>query len=596
MRHLQLGLIGNCAVNALVDTGANIVWACMPRFDSDPPFCALINNYRDKTENEGIFSVEVADMASTEQRYMDNTAVLVTRIRDSHDNALDVIDFCPRFKHSGRTFRPAMIVRMLRVVKGAPNVKIKIRPMQDHGGARRMHTVGSNHIRYVAPHTVDRLTTNMSITAILEERWQLLNRDVAFILGPDENLQESVRETSERFLRETCDYWVNWVRYLAIPFEWQEQVIRAAITLKLSAFEDTGAIIAACTTSLPEAPENVRNWDYRFCWLRDSYFTVNALNRLGATQTMERYLDYITNVVAQARNDWLQPVYGIAGEAELEEHIIPHLAGYDGYGPVRIGNLAFQQAQHDVYGAVVLSLAQMFFDRRILRPGNLNQFERLERIGDMAMRTFGKPDAGLWELRGRQETHTFSSVMCWAACDRLARIAERLALPERAKFWKSTADRMHADIVSQAWNERRKAFAATFAGEGMDASLLLLRELGFLSADDPRFASTVDAIAQDLKRGDYVFRYVIADDFGAPDHAFTICTFWYIKALVDLNRRDEARQLFENILSRSNHLGLLAEHIDPATGEMWGNFPQTYSMVGVILSAMKLSIRWEEAI
>lgn len=596
MQHLQLGLIGNCAVNALVNTDANIVWACMPRFDSDPLFCSLINNYRQSRENESIFSIEVADIEKRQQLYMDNTAVLVTRITDKKDNIFEVIDFCPRFKLYGRTFHPAMIIRILRVVQGTPNICVKIRPTQEYGLVRRSHTVGSNHVRYVAAHHVDRLTTNMSISAILEERWHLLNRDVALILGPDENLQESVREVSERFLRETCNYWVSWVRYLAIPFEWQEQVIRAAITLKLSAYEDTGAIIAAPTTSLPEAPSTIRNWDYRYCWLRDSYFTVNALNRLGATQTMERYLDYITNIVAQAERSGLQPVYGISGETELSEKIITHLAGYDGHGPVRVGNLAYQQTQHDVYGAVVLSLAQIFFDKRILRPGNLNEFLRLEHIGDMAIQTFAQPDAGLWELRGRQQVHTFSSVMCWAACDRLARIAERLMLVERAQVWRETANKMHAKIVANAWNEKRKAFTAAFSGEGMDASLLLLHELGFLHADDPRFVGTVEAISQDLRRGDYVFRYVEADDFGTPDHAFTVCTFWYIKALAALNRHEEARSLFENLLSRCNHLGLLAEHIDPVTGEMWGNFPQTYSMVGIILSAMKLSKRWEEAI
>lgn len=596
MQHLQLGLIGNCAVNALVNTDATIVWACMPRFDSDPLFCSLVNNYRQSPDKESIFSIDVADMATRQQHYLDNTAVLVTRITDKNDNIFDVIDFCPRFKLYGRTFHPAMIIRILRVVQGSPSIRVRIRPTQAYGLVRRSHTVGSNHIRYVASHTVDRLTTNMSISALLEERWQLLNRDVALILGPDENLQESVREVSERFLRETCNYWVSWVRYLAIPFEWQEQVIRAAITLKLSAYEDTGAIIAAPTTSLPEAPNTIRNWDYRYCWLRDSYFTVNALNRLGATQTMERYLDYITNVVANAEEHVLQPVYGISGETHLNERIIDHLAGYDGHGPVRVGNLAYQQTQHDVYGAVVLSLAQIFFDKRILRPGNLNEFLRLERIGDMAVQTFAQPDAGLWELRERQQIHTFSSVMCWAACDRLARIAERLMLAERARVWRDAANQMHAKIVARAWNEKRNAFTATFAGEGMDASLLLLHELGFLRADDPRFVGTVEAISQDLRRGDYVFRYVEADDFGTPDNAFTVCTFWYIKALAALNRREEARALFENLLSRSNHLGLLAEHIDPVTSEMWGNFPQTYSMVGIILSAMKLSIRWEEAI
>lgn len=596
MQHLQLGIIGNCTINALIDAEASLVWACMPRFDSDPPFCALINDYKNSGDADSIFRIEVADLASVTQHYRVNTPILVTRIVDKQSNALDIIDFCPRFKQWGRVYHPAMLIRLLCPVQGAPSVRVKLRPTQEYGLKRRHYTVGSNHIRYVSPTHVDRLTTNMSINSVLEERWQLISRSVALILGPDESLQESVHEIAEKYLRETDNYWKNWVRYLAIPFEWQDQVIRAAITLKLSAFEDTGAIIAAPTCSLPEAPESARNWDYRFCWLRDSYFTVNALNRLGATKTMEKYLDYIMNIVAQARQSCLQPVYGISGETDLDEQIIPHLAGYAGHGPVRVGNLAYQQQQHDVYGAVILSLAQMFFDRRILHPGCSRQFHRLESIGDLALKTFAKPDAGLWELRGQQNIHTFSSVMCWAACDRLAKIAQTLNLPDRAQAWQQAAITMRAHIMENAWNSRLGAFTATFGGEGMDASLLLLHELGFLRADDKRFAGTVAAVAKELKRNDYIFRYVIADDFGAPDHAFTICTFWYIKAIAALGRREEARDLFENLLGRSNHLGLLAEHIDPKTGEMWGNFPQTYSMVGIILSAMKLSIRWEEAI
>ena len=413
-------------------------------------------------------------------------------------------------------------------------------------------------------------------------------------MGPDETVNESVGDTGARFLQETTAYWRGWVRYLGIPFEWQAQVIRAAITLKLNAFDDTGAIVAAITTSVPEAANTSRNWDYRFCWLRDGYFVVNALNRLGATNTMERYLAYIVNIAASAPDGQLQPVYGLSGKARLDEETMASLPGYRGMGPVRVGNLAYRQVQYDVYGSAILTATHIFFDRRLTRLGDETLFRRLESLGEKAALLWDQPDAGLWELRGRSHSHTFSAVMCWAACDRLAKIAAHLALAERARYWRGHAERIHRAVCEQAWNPRRGSFVATLGGDGLDASLLLLNELGFLSADDPRFAATVRAIESELKRGDYIFRYVDSDDFGVPENAFVVCTFWYIYALSALGRYEEARLLFEHMLSRCNRHGLMAEHLDPVSGEQWGNFPQTYSMVGLISCAIRLSMRWDQ--
>ncbi|MCW5590946.1 MAG: glycoside hydrolase family 15 protein, partial [Burkholderiales bacterium] len=390
------------------------------------------------------------------------------------------------------------------------------------------------------------------------------------------------------------DYWHDWVRDLSIPFEWQDEIIRAAITLKLAAYDDTGAVVAALTTSIPESPASGRNWDYRFCWLRDAYFVVNALNRLNATRTMERYLGYIINVAASSEGR-LQPVYRISGRADLEESIVDSLPGYRGMGPVRVGNQAFRQLQNDVYGSAILAATHAFFDRRLASLGNEGLFRRLEVLGSKAAELHATPDAGLWELRGSAHVHTFSSVMCWVACDRLAKIGRRLGLAEPAGRWRAEADRIHAVISQRAWSAKRGSFVATFEGGELDASLLLLAELGFLRADDPRFAATVDAVGRELRRGDFIFRYTQPDDFGAPDNAFLVCTFWYIDALAALGRREEARALFESTLARRNPLGLLSEDVDPATGELWGNFPQTYSMVGLINSATRLSIPWDQA-
>jgi GH15 family glucan-1,4-alpha-glucosidase len=591
MKNLDLALIGNCTIGALVDAKAIINWACFPRFDGDPMLCSLLKD----VDDYGSFAIDLTDCERTEQHYLENTAILITRLYDRHGGAIEVTDFAPRFGHHGRTFHPMMLVRHIRRLTGSPRLTLRLRPACENGAGRPTVTWGSNHIRYVAPSLALRLTTDASLTAILQETSFLLDDSVTLLLGADETVNEAANEVGRRFLHETTQYWREWVRNLAIPFEWQSEVIRAAITLKLNAYEDTGAVIAAMTTSIPEAAGSIRNWDYRYCWLRDGYFVVNALNRLGATRTMERYIAYIINVAAHAGGGPLQPVYGIDGRDDLSEIEVPTLAGYRGMGPVRIGNQAYQQVQHDVYGSAILAATHIFFDQRMTRRGDEALFRHLEPLGEQALRCHDQPDAGLWELRGSARVHTFSAVMCWVACDRLARIAKQLGLATREDYWTEQSQSIHATICRRAWNVERAAFASTFDGDAMDASLLLLVEIGFLAADDPRFAGTVAAVEKDLRRGDFVFRYVETDDFGAPENAFLVCTFWYVNALATLNRREEARALFAKLLACRNPHGLLAEHIDLRTGEQWGNFVQTYSMVGLINAAIRLSIRWDQA-
>ncbi len=594
---LDLALIGNCTVGALIDARGEMAWACVPRFDGDAAFCSLLRPRGEPggTDDFGYFAVELAEFERSEQHYLDNTAVLVTRLFDRHGGCVEMTDFAPRFAHFGRMFRPMTLVRGLRRVAGSPRVAVRLRPACDYGARRPAVTFGSHHIRYVSPGFVLRLTTDASITAILQETPFFLEEAATFILGPDESLHEAVADVGRRFLEETVGYWRNWVRQLAIPFEWQDAVIRAAVTLKLNAYDDTGAIVAAMTSSIPEAAGSARNWDYRYCWLRDGYFVVNALNRLGATSTMERYLAYILNIAAGAAGGTLQPVYGIDGRATLEEREVAGLPGYRGMGPVRVGNQAYAQIQHDVYGSAILAATHVFFDRRLARRGDEALFRRLEPLGERAVAMHDQPDAGLWELRGSARVHTFSAVMCWAACDRLARIAAHLGLDARTEYWRAQAGRIQRVVATRAWNEKRRSFVATFEGEGMDASLLLLAEVGFLDAADPRFAATVAAVERDLRRGDFIFRYVEKDDFGEPENAFIVCSFWYVNALAAIGRRDEAHALFEKLLACRNRHGLLAEHIDTKTGEQWGNFVQTYSMVGLINSAIRLSIRWDQA-
>jgi len=587
---LELGLIGNGSVAALVDPQARIVWGCVPAFDGDPVFCGLLSP---REHQGGDWTIELENFVSAEQSYISNTAMLRTVLRDANGGAVEIVDFAPRWHQNDRFYRPVMLVRRLRPLSGTPRIRVHLRPLAEYGSVKPETTWGSNHIRYIIPEFTLRLTSDMPVRLVRDALPFVLDRDAHFVLGPDETLTQSVSGFARNAEEQTLNYWRNWVRNLSIPLEWQEAVIRSAITLKLCQYDETGAIVAAMTTSIPEAPNTVRNWDYRYCWLRDSAFVVRALNRLGATRTMEEYLRYLANIASD--DGELQPLYGIGYEQQLAESEVESLAGYRGMGPVRRGNLAWLQKQHDVYGSVVLASTQLFFDTRLARVGDASVFARLEPVGERAYALHDRPDAGLWEFRGREEVHTYSSVMCWAACDRLARIAVHLKLAPQAQLWRQRADEMHARIVAHAYNEELGHFVESLDGNRLDASLLLLADLGFVKPDDPRFVRTVEAIGKGLKRGDALFRYVMPDDFGAPETSFTICTFWYIDALASVGRQEEARSLFERILARRNHLGLLSEDLEFDDGEAWGNFPQTYSHVGLINAAMRLSRPWQDA-
>ena len=590
---LDLAVIGNCQVAALIDRRGRIVWMCLPKPDADPVFCALLRREGGDSVS-GVFAVDLQNIAEAKRQYVRNTAIVETTLTDVRGNSLRITDFCPRFRSRGRNFRPMAVVRLVEPINGRPIVNVRLRPRCDNGADDPQRVAGSHHIRFLSAALNYRVTTNSSLSPLLDETAFVLGAPLAFILAPDETIEETPLNLARSWFEETRAYWHEWIRGLAVPFDWQEAVIRSAITLKLCTYEDTGAVLAALTTSIPEMAGSARNWDYRFCWLRDSFFVILALNHLGATNTMEGYLRYLNNIVARNPGGDLQPLYGITGEAHIEERIIETLDGYRGMGPVRVGNLAYGQTQHDVYGAVVLAARQLFFDQRLTNPGDAAMFARAEVLGERAIKLFGIPDAGPWEFRGIERAHTFSAVMCWAACDRLARIAVQLTINDRAAFWRAGADTMREQILARAWSQSKQTFVSAFDGEDLDATALLLPDLGFIEATDPRFVSTLDAIERNLVRGDLVYRYLHADDFGVPANTFTMCSFWYVSALAAVGRLDRAREIFESLLRRRNSAGLLSEDIDPVSGEQWGNFPQTYSMVGVITCAIRLSRSWEE--
>ena len=589
---LQLGMIGNCAYSALIDRQASVVWSCLPRFDGDPVFNALL----DPSENGSLWAFELEDFERSEQNYEPNTAVLRTRLYDRRGQGIEITDFAPRFRSRGRMFRPLTMVRRVKLLHGSPRVRVLLRPRFEWGRMQPHVTQGSTHIRYLGGEQTLRVNCDAPISYVLAETFFVVDRDMNFIMGPDETLSTGIEETARGFEQETVDYWRNWTRALSLPLEWQEAVIRAAITLKLSLFEDTGAIVAAMTTSIPEAPGSGRNWDYRFCWLRDAFFVVRALNSISEVATMEEYLRWLMNVVIRSGGGHIQPLYGIGQEEQLPEAILEHLPGYRGMGPVRVGNQAQEHFQHDVYGNILLGAAQAFHDHRLFKRAGRAEFVHLEAVGEQAFRVYDTPDAGMWELRTRARVHTSSALMSWAACDRLAKIASTLGLPERIRYWRERADIIRTRILKESWNEERQAFAESFGGRDLDASALLMAEVNMIDPNDARFVSTVDALEKSLCDGPYMRRYEAPDDFGKPETAFNICTFWRIDALARIGRKAQAREIFEVMLKSRNHLGMLSEDTHPVTGEMWGNFPQTYSMVGTINAAVRLSAPWDTVI
>jgi hypothetical protein len=584
---LDLALVGNGAIGALIDAGGTVVWCCLPRFDGDPVFGSLLAGSH--PDRAGIFAIELVGAVRIEQEYATDTPILVTRCYDRKGAGIEITDFCPRFEKDGDLSCPTLLVRQVRPLGGKASIVVRVLPTADYGCNPRRHAIGPNHISYEGDQAL-RLTTNAPTEAIVDLVPFHVHQTLTFMFGLDEQAGD-VTSVGTSLLEQTAAHWRFWVRTLEAPTEWRDAVIRAAIALELNVYEKTGAIVAALTTSIPEAPNSGRNWDYRYCWPRDACFVVNALSRVGEIRTAERYLSFLMARAESSADARLVPIYAIDGGPIPDEHPAECLEGYRGMGPVRIGNKASEQQQNDIYGEAVLSAKPLFDDSRASSPVDEVLFVRLEPFGHHAVRLHDAPDAGLWELRGAERVHTFSSLMCWVACDRLAKYADRLGLAARTEYWRIRAATIHDVISRRSWSPTLNTFTATMEGDSLDASLLLMPRLGFIDANDPRFIGTVAAIEGGLKHGDFVYRYVERDDFGHPENAFLVCTFWYIEALAAMGgeRRKEARALFEKVLAARNRHGLLAEDLDPRTLEQWGNFPQTYCMAGIIDCAVALA-------
>jgi GH15 family glucan-1,4-alpha-glucosidase len=582
----DLGLIGNCQYAALVERTGTVVWCCMPQFDSEPVFASLLD-----PALGGSFEIGPADGKSGVQRYLPNTNVLETTFRNA-DSAFRVTDFAPRFFQYDRPFRPIQLVRIVDPLAGTPFIRVRCNPRLGWSGDAPQAVRASNHVRYDGFGSPVRLTTNVPIAYLQGQPFALTKRrHLVFSWGAP--VEEALEPLCERFLDDTVRHWQRWVKQCNIPPRYQAQTIRSALALKLHCFEDTGAIAAAFTTSIPEAPGSGRTWDYRYCWLRDSYYALAAFRMLGQFYERERFTHYLFSLAGGSPDLDLAPLYGVGGTAVPEEHVLARWKGYQGEGPVRVGNAAAKQRQNDLYGEMVLALMPAFLDERFGHEVSGEEVKLVERLARKAVSVAGTPDSGIWEYRTPPTPQTFSALMCWAAADRMATIAGRHA-PALAAEFRSAAGRIRAEIESRAWNERIDAFASAYGGTELDASLLQMATLRFLAAGDPRLAGTVDIIRAGLSRDGLLLRYRADDGMGTPSMAFVLCAFWLVEALEILGRMDEAREVLDRVCALIPPLGLISEDVDTMTGRMWGNFPQAYSHVGFIHAAFAASPKWAE--
>ena len=586
MRLEEMGLIGNGQFAAHVAADGDVVWCCLPRFDSPPVLGALLD-----ADRGGRFRVAPASGVRGRQAYLPNTNVLATEFEDDA-GAFRVIDLAPRFELYQRAFHPTQLFRIVEPIRGTPRVVVECSPVVGWTLAPAPAVMGSNHVRFEGFPAALRLTTDVPLSYLRGQPFTLTSRrHVVLTWGAP--IEEPLAPLADRFLAETVRFWRRWVKDCDIPPAFQDQVIRSALALKLHCFEDTGAIVAATTTSVPESPGSGRTWDYRYCWLRDAYYVLAAFRRLGRFEERERFTQWILDVAGGARDLTLAPLYRVDGGSDLEE--VEHRAwrGYEEHGPVRSGNGAAQHTQNDVYGETVLALAPVFVDERFRDERSPAALELLRGLARKGLAVAGQPDAGIWEYRKAWSPQTFSALMSWAGADRAAMVLDR-QVPGSGAELAAEAARLRDTIVARCWRSDLRAFAGSYDSDDLDASLLQMVPLRFLPRDDPRLVSTVDVVARDLARADWVDRYRQHDGLGVPEVAFVVCTFWLVQALAGLGRIEEARRRLEATFGALSPLGLVSEDYDPARRRLWGNFPQAYSHVGLIHAAFDASPRWPE--
>ncbi|MEO5762220.1 MAG: glycoside hydrolase family 15 protein [Vicinamibacteria bacterium] len=588
MRLEDLGLVGNCQYSALIDRGGSVAWCCLPRFDSEPIFATLLD-----AEQGGQFTIAPEGGEQGVQRYIENTNILETRF-ETKMGSFRILDFAPRFIQFDRIFRPTQLFRIIEPLEGMPRIRVTCDPRLGWSQATPARIAGSNHIRYEGFSSPLRLTSDVPVSYLSGQPFALTGRK-HMVLSWGAPVEEALAPLADRFLGETTRYWQGWVKHCNVPSMYQKEVIRSALVLKLHCFEDTGAIVAAMTTSLPEAPGSGRTWDYRYCWLRDAYYTLGAFRLLGHFEERERFVNYLFDVAGGAAGLKLAPLYRIDGRSDLAESTLPHWPGYEGHGPVRVGNAAAEHIQNDIFGEMVLALAPVYLDERFQAERSPQAFDLLTRLASRAIVVAGSPDAGIWEYRTAWTPQTFSTLMCWAGTDRMAKVA-KIHDPRLSSEFEKAAHGIREQIMNEAWSEELGAFASSHGGRELDASLLQMATLRFLPRDSPKLHQTINALRDGLSRKGWLFRYRADDGFGAPEVAFVICSFWMVEALALSGRVEEARAMMNDITATLSPLGLIAEDFDTKELRMWGNFPQAYSHVGLIHAAFAASPPWSEVL
>ena len=583
---LNYGIIGNCKSSALINADSSIDWCCLPQFDSSAVFCKIIDE-----KIGGSFKIEVDKSYTITQHYLNNTAILKTNFRNN-ENEFEVLDFMTRFRLDDKNFyNPPELQRMIRPLRGLPKIKVLYNPTLEYANGKTKTYEKEDFIVSVfeeASYETLFLYTDIEKNKILENKEFELAEPVYLNLSYNEKIDVPNLEKSNLELEKTKEYWINWCKKGPKYKLYNDEVKRSAITLKLLTFEKTGAVLAAATTSIPETIGEVRNWDYRFCWIRDASMVIKIIAKLGHERIVKNFIDFIVNLIPN-KNEKLQIMYGIDGQKILTEKKLDHLSGYKNSKPVRIGNAAYIQKQNDIYGILV---DVIHFQIEKFKEENY-KYEQLWSIVKSVVwvveKNWKKPDKGIWEFRNEDQHFTFSKLLCWVAIDRAIKISNLIKKGRKTDRWIPLRDEIKNDILSNAWNPKIKAFSQSYGSDFLDASVLLMESYGFIESKDPKYIDTVKAIEKELLYDGLLFRYKNNDDFGEPKSSFTVCTFWYINSLFKIGEESKAKRLFDQLLSNSNHLGLFSEDLDFKTKKMLGNFPQAYSHLALIETAMNFN-------
>ncbi len=586
MENLNYGIIGNCKSAALVSEKGSIDWLCLPKFDAPSVFAKLLDK-----EKGGSIAIEPEKPLSTTQEYIERTNVLTTRFV-CEDGVFEVIDFMPRYRNeNGTYYSPPDVVRIFNRISGAPTFKVTYNPKLEYALHETHISDQKKYIKAITkkgPYDSLYLYTDFDHKSVLKRNIITLTECKYMLVSYNQKLLKQDIHRIKLKMERTKVYWLNWSEQSTTFSKYNEEINRSALTLKLLSYEKTGAVLAALTTSLPETIGEVRNWDYRFCWIRDGSMVVKILTQLGHATVAQNYLRFIVDVLPE-KDEKMQIMYGISGEKKLSEYELPHLSGYGNSKPVRVGNAAYKQKQNDIYGILMDAIYQHFS----LFPATLGYSEDLwtvvRNVVKMVEKNWQKPDKGIWEIRNESKHFTFSKVLCWVAVDRAQKIATLLKQEDYIKKWKKLEDKIRVDIELNAWSEKKQSYTQAYGSEDLDASVLLMENYGFANAKDQRYKSTVYAIQKELEHKGLMYRYINQDDFGLPKSAFTICAFWLTNALYKIGEKEAAIERFEKLLTYNNHLGLFSEDLDFETKQQLGNFPQAYSHLALIETAITIS-------